>query len=273
MKLTESSVLNLQALSLPQLQGIKHSLGKFFYQSGVNISFYSILKEEESIVFQNKIIEVIKRQLRNFIKIKNIINNKDEIKKNLSPFLETSLQQEKEISDFLDWIWKKGIEVALEKTELDLQKPKSNKILLERMDIFVENMDKAVLNWLFGVIFKAQSVGMTHIETMQYLSNNLSDTAQKKVKLVTAHEIMAVLTIAEYETYKFNRIKKMKWKVAMGEENEKDCLENEKAGEVNLGSDFPSGHKFPPTGHYCSCFLMPIRSIRQAQDKPVINYE
>src|SRR3990167_8254095 len=105
MKSTESSILNLQALSLPQLLGIKHSLGKYFYQSGVNISFYSVMENKDVSLFQKNITQTMKKQLWNFIKLENI---KDEtgMNKKFPSFISVNPKGYQEINTFLKWIVK-----------------------------------------------------------------------------------------------------------------------------------------------------------------------
>ena len=229
----------------------------------MNIAIYSVLGEKESIVFEKNISQAIKKQLFDFIKLKNIKEDKNEIRKSLIPFSQIYLQQNQGVFNFLSLLWEKGIKVAIEKIGYDLQKPVLRKQwIIERSNLLTQNIDEIISNWLFNTTQKSKSYGLSSFDIVRYLSEKIDEVAQKKGEIITRDIILTTINIAEYETYRFNHIKGVSWKVVLGEENEKECLENEMAGIIKLGNNFPSGHKFPPNGAYCSCFMIPASPNR-----------
>lgn len=224
----------------------------------MNIAFYTVLKEEESITFQKNISIAIKKQLLDFIKLKNIKSDKDEIRKNLLSFIEIYPQANKEIFDFLAWIWEKGNETAIEKVNFNLKKSDFEKQLIEkRTDLLIQDIDETIIDWLFNAIAKSERYGLSSVDIVKYLFETTNSIAQGKSEVAIKDLISEIMNTSEYETYKLNQIKNISWKVVLEEENEKECLENERAGNIKLGNNFPSGHKHPPAKYYCSCFLMP----------------
>lgn len=225
----------------------------------MNITFYSVLGEENTIILEKNISRVIKKQLWDFIKLKNINDGEDIVKQKFSPFISVYPQGYEEINNFLKWVSQKGVEIAREKLESDLKIPNLDRQLKKRTDFVVKNIDKTLINWLVNLIKKGQLYKLSSIELMKYLTDKLNETAMQKSEIIVKTEILNALNMAEYETYRLNQVKGVSWKVVVGEENEKECLENERAGNIKLGDNFPSGHKYPPNGDYCSCYLIPIR--------------
>ncbi len=244
-----------------QLQEIKKSLGRFFYQSGVNIAIYSVLGEKESIIFEKNMSKAVKKQLFDFIKLKNIENTESEIKENLLPFSQVYLQQNQGVVfDFLTLLWKKGIQNAVEKLDCDLKNPVLSRLWMTKRAIkLTQDINEIISDWIFDITSKSKSSGLSSVDIVRYLSEKIDEVSQRKSAIITRDIVLTTINTAEYETYKLNHISKVCWKVQVVEENEKECLDNEMAGAIILGKDFPSGHKFPPNGIYCSCYLMPIR--------------
>lgn len=222
----------------------------------MNIAFYSVLKEEESTTFQKNISIAIKKQLLDFIKLENIKSDRDEIRRSLFSF--SQIYPEKEIFDFFIWLWKKGIDVAIEKTGHDLEKSYPERQLIdERVDSLVRGIDEMISGWLFDIIVKSRFYKLSSIDIIKYLFDLAEATVGIKAEAISRNAISEIMNISEYETYRLNKVKKVSWRVALEEKNEGNCLKNEMAGDIKLGNNFPSGHKYPPVGYYCSCYLMP----------------
>ncbi len=208
-------------------------------------------------LFQEKLAQIIKKQLWDFIKLKNLDDNKEVIERKFSPFISFYPQAYQDINDFLRLISVEGINTAEEKLESDLKKPKLDKQLKKRTDFIVISIDKILIKWLSDLIRQGRLSKISTIELMKYLTEKFEETAIEKSQIIVKAEILTMLNLAEYETYSLNGVKQFSWKTAVGEENQEECFKNEAVGYINLGSGFPSGHLCPPNGLYCSCFLMP----------------
>ena len=82
--------------------------------------------------------------------------------------------------------------------------------------------------------------------------------ADKRGGLIAEGEFAYVQNFIEFETFKRNKVKKIRWKCSEDEKIVEACVANEGAGEIRLGEKFPKGQLMPPTNIMCRCFLLPI---------------
>jgi SPP1 gp7 family putative phage head morphogenesis protein len=77
---------------------------------------------------------------------------------------------------------------------------------------------------------------------------------------IAVTEISRAVSAATLNTYQANGITQVSWITAPDQRTCVICINNESAGALPIGANFPSGAPYPPQHPSCRCSLLPESS-------------
>ena len=168
---------------------------------------------------------------------------------------------DKTIVEFLDFGGEQGGQAALDKMlpdrKFDFKNLELKDQLRDRTDFLLKTLDKTGTKWVSSAIEEGMKAKMTSVEIVKFLRDRAIEVARERAQLITETELMYSMNLVELETYRRNKIEKVKWVTAHDERVEEICLANEVAGYINIGEEFPMGQTSPPAHLNCRCLLLP----------------
>ncbi|MFF7142245.1 phage portal protein [Streptomyces nodosus] len=127
--------------------------------------------------------------------------------------------------------------------------------LLSDAGITIRSVAATRMDKLAGALSDALAAGDSADTLARALRDILDDPAWAERVAVT--EISRAVSAATLNTYRLNGIRQMSWVTAPDQRTCVICLNNESAGAIPIGANFPSGAPYPPQHPSCRCALLP----------------
>lgn len=153
----------------------------------------------------------------------------------------------------IDWnTWQAGDAAAA----LLLDPPNGLQSLLDQSGATIKGIDETTMARLGSALAVAVQNGDNAHDTARAVDSVLSDPARAMTIAIT--ETARAVSIASVDRYRENGIEQVEWLTA---DPCDDCQENEDAGPIALGDEFPSGDTEPPAHPNCRCAISPVINV------------
>ena len=264
----------LPELSTDQLKAIQIKIEQFFYKVGVNIGHLSQLRSPRYKKFRDDVKAAMEKQIINVTTDRKIAAIAKTLKKAGSPldpywipFL--AIISEEEVSDFIKWSANSGGKVIVGKLGNTGTFNLVNSTILggfdKRAGFVIDSVDGTTKAWVISQIGAGLENGMTANEIAKSMRDSMGDMIEMRSNLIAEAESANAISTIEMQIYKKSGITKQHWVTSHDERVEEQCLQNEAAGSIEIGKDFPSGVVAPPAHLRCRCFLQPDGEIKTDQ--------
>lgn len=130
--------------------------------------------------------------------------------------------------------------------------------LLDDAGITIRSVAATRMDKLAQVLSDALAAGDSADALARDLRGVLDDAAWAERVAVT--EISRAVSAATLNTYQANGITQVSWITAPDQRTCVICINNESAGALPIGANFPSGAPYPPQHPSCRCSLLPESS-------------
>lgn len=125
--------------------------------------------------------------------------------------------------------------------------------LLRESGVAASKLNKTTLDRIGTKLADALAAGWTDLTLAKEIGNILDD-GQRALTIATT-EMNRAMSVASMDTYREYGLEKVEWLTADPCE---DCAENEDAGAIPLGDEFPTGDTEPPAHPNCRCSISPV---------------
>jgi len=155
----------------------------------------------------------------------------------------------------IDWSnWKPGHRAA----DLLVRGKGRLRQLLNRTNATIKDVNDTTLNRIGTILADGLRVGAAGDtvarEFMKQGIKDLLDDPRRAVAIANT-EMARAMSVASVDNYQTLGVEQVEW---IGMEPCDECQENEDAGPIDMGSEFPSGDTEPPAHPNCRCTIAPV---------------
>jgi len=275
--------VKLNSLTNEELLRTKWALEKFFYTSGTNIALYNASKTRQYQNFQGGIEDAIRAMMLKITDPYTLGQITEELRKvddvellarinrafnslglSLIKFFKGGSAG---IDKALRWAGNFGGQATLDKLQInatfDLQNPNLILVLADRRNYLITSVDDTTKKWLANLISEAKAERLTNDEIAALIREKAPEISRVRAELIARTEVANAMSLVEMESALQNGIKLWKWVTAHDDRVDAGsayqiCLENEAAGNVEIGKSFPSGHDRTPGHPRCRCSMQEV---------------
>jgi len=268
---------------IQQLRRIQQAIESFFYKNKFNLALYKIINSRKTVNFKKKVKEALYNQILYFAKVEKVNEIvgasglgkavKTLTEKDLLERLETlwvplyAFLDEEDVREYVLWAGEKGGQGAIGKLRVSRDFELTNKGLISMLGSLANTLTKQVDNttkdWLARTIEQGFRDNLSHLEIAKLIRNSASSVAFERSEVIAEQEAAIAVGEVEFEVYKRNGVREVRWVTQRAENTCLECLANEEVGIVKVGEAFPDGVVAPPAHPNCACFLMP--AVKEAQ--------
>lgn len=130
--------------------------------------------------------------------------------------------------------------------------------LLNRTNATIQDADATTLNRIGTILADGMSVGSAGDSVArEFMRQGILDLMDNPSRAVTIAntEMARAMSVASVDSYQEFGVEQVEW---IGVEPCDICQENEDAGAIDFGSEFPSGDTEPPAHPNCRCSIGPV---------------
>jgi len=243
------------------------------YELGQNVALDEAEAKQEYKKFLRGVEKTILRQVREVIEHPTIIEEAFNLtaKSEANPLIVTLLGKvfrafnivfEEEngstVLDFLIWSGKEGGQAALEKMGIDASFELTNEgvtaFLADHTNLLIASVDNTTKATLSKLITQAREDLLTSYETAKLIEAEFKSISPVRAEMIAQTELANAVNAVEYETFKRNGVRQLRWVTVMDERVCQICepLHNT---IVNTDSLFANVYLRPPAHIRCRCFL------------------
>lgn len=258
-----------------KLKQIKFAIEDFFYKIKFNIALHKAFQSERYKEFQDKLKTALRKQSFHYATVEKVVYilgiekknskqvNQDSLRNNLEgiwvPIFD--LIERDEVASYLKDVADTSGKFALGKLKLKDDFELTNKRLLslidKRVDQMFKEIDSTTKAWMVRTISEAYVRGMSYIQIAKLIRKKAAEFILMRAEIIAENEAALILGEIELEVFKRNGIQFVKWVTSRDEKVCPRCNANESAGEVPVGTKFPTGVTTTPDHIRCRCFLLP----------------
>ena len=263
-----------QTLSTTKLEKVLGEIREYFYKKEkVNIVVNNSVAKKQYKSFRKKTKIALEKQIGTFTKEKTIDSILNEVSKvdddalfiaiasAMIVFYKAFPGGRSEAEKYLSWVALLGGQDALAKIGAKDVKftvgKESKKIIEQRLDFLLEQLDKTTTSWIAGTISTGLKNNLSTKDISEIIKGNMSRIATNRAEIITETELTSMIGAITLEVFEKNNIKNHRWITVKDERACKVCTGNERDGWIKVGNKFSSGVKFVPGHISCRCFLEP----------------